>query len=170
MRYDSLISTWRVTQGWWTLIRCFFQTYASTGKWISELKSWDNGDMVKAIRAYIQGNVLSYSFFPRSIMCEYVNSNSDLSQAIRSVSQLFHQNTIKNSFSVVKEAVGKIVLKSFMKRHSDNLSLRRQPTANCAAIARARGFSRQECAESENEGFIWMWLISVEQSGYDAWR
>jgi len=40
-----------------------------------------------------------------------------------------------------------------MKRHSDKLSLC-QPAANCIASARARGFSRQECAGGEKDGFI----------------
>jgi hypothetical protein len=64
--------------------------------------------MIKAIRAVCNkemGYLAASKKYnvPRSVLCDYVHSNSDLSQAIHLVSQ----NIISNPFSVVKEAAGK---------------------------------------------------------------
>jgi outer membrane biogenesis lipoprotein LolB len=80
---------------------------------------------------------------PLSILCDYIHSNSGPSQAI----QLASQNTVPNTFSVVKEAASKNWFKRFMKLRSDKLS--RQPTAiSIARIQQGNNVQEQRRSNS----------------------
>jgi hypothetical protein len=72
-----------------------------------------HGERIRAVRNKEMGYLAVSKKYnvPRSILCDYVHSNSDLSQEI----QLVGQNTISNPFSVLKEAAGTNWFERFMK-------------------------------------------------------
>ena len=137
------------TSGSINLIRCFLQTSPSTRQRICCLKSWDNEYVVKAIRAVCNKEMACLAAskkynVPLSILCDYVHSNSDPSQAI----QLASQNTVPNTFSVVKEAASKKWFKRFKKRHSDKLSLRQPTEISIARIQQGKNVQEHRRSNS----------------------